>query len=175
MTFVIFRPLEEQDTEGEYTCIASNEDGTVTATRFLDVRSKCGPDPPLGSFFWVPWVMVTVVAVVLGPLEELVSNQNRSMLNRRVGDTVIFNCPLSELAMEMGFEFEPGYSVSWEKRRSGVFPINRSTFTCENESLVLVQAMMEDNGQFVCRVQEPSGRIFEFVFFLAIFGKSLSL
>lgn len=101
------------------------------------------------------------VCVVIGPLVQV----GVSQLEHFAGDTVTFECPLR------GLELEPGYQVVWG-RVSATLPFDRVNFTCDNESLILVDARApEDIGNYFCEVQEPSGRIFRFTVLLTIFGK----
>lgn len=83
-----------------------------------------------------------------------------------VGDTVIMNCPVQD------FEFEEGSMFTWFREDQLPLPLDRGNITCDNRTLILRRAVSTDDiSRYICQVQEPSGRRFQFSIFLTVFGK----
>lgn len=68
---------------------------------------------------------------------------------------MIIDCPIR------GMQFEEGSEFTWEREDQLPLPLDRANFTCNNQTLILRRAVSNyDTSQYVCQVQEPSGRQF---------------
>ncbi len=107
---------------------------------------------------WTPSFLPSVV---------IDSQFNRSLfLTHFSGDTVIMECAFP------GVMLEEGTVYSWERFSGVPLPLDRITFACDRQTLVLEGAVSTaDAGQYICQAQEPSGRRLFFCAFLELFGE----
>ena len=153
VTFEIIRPTANMNS-GNYSCIASNEEGIVEVVRRVIVRGKSVATDSVVVF--PASVLIDIQGISMPPPDEIVI---------MAGETAVIECPIR------GNSFEPGYVITWMRGDGVPLPLDRITFTCNNRTLVIRKvASTFDIGEYICDIREPSGRRFQSSVFLRIVG-----
>lgn len=153
MRLEILRP--DKTDEGNYTCIANNSIGSVSVTRNLIVRSEGMRERMFCTTHIVFFVVITLENG--GQIHDI---------TQMAGETVIMECPVTNI------EFEPGSRTTWEREDRQPLPLDRINYTCSNQTLVIRDAVSTaDIAEYICHIEEPSGRRFQGNVFLRLFGE----
>lgn len=113
----------------------------------------------------LPWCLPIQAQTVLSSDIMNQGLQEPEIINRTAGEVAVLECPVENL------DLEPGTIITWERM---ILPLpipERANLTCNNETLVITDLVSpDDTDEYVCTVQEPSGRRFQFSTRILVFG-----